>query len=120
MNRKWLAISTFTLLLGPVGLVSASAYGAPAGAPFAPAFGQDHGGWEEPPGEFREVQRKGFHDGVEGARKDFENHRRPDVDNRDEYKHPDVPRGDRHDYREAFRRGYEAGVSHLMGGGPPR
>lgn len=120
MNRKWMTISTFALLLGPVGLVSASAHAAPAPAPLAPAVGQEHGGWEEPPAEFRDVQRKGFHDGVEGARKDFDNHRRPSVENRDEYRHPDVPRGDRHDYREAFRRGYEAGVSHLMGGGPPR
>jgi hypothetical protein len=120
MNRKWLAVSTVAVLLGPIGLVSAVASGAPLAAPPAPAFGQDHGGWEEPPGEFREIQRKGFHDGVEGARKDFDNHRRPDVNNRDEYKHPSVPRGDREDYRDGFRRGYEAGVSHLMLGAPPQ
>lgn len=119
MNRKWLAISTISVLLGSVGFASPSAHATPLPAA-APSLIQEHGGWDQPPGEFREVQRKGFHDGVEGARKDAENHRRPSVENRDEYKHPDVPRGDRHDYREAFRRGYEAGVAHLMNGGPPR
>jgi hypothetical protein len=36
------------------------------------------------------------------------------VNNRDEYRHPHVPRDQRDAYREGFRRGYEAGVSHLM------
>lgn len=72
--------------------------------------------WDAPPNEFNEIQRRGFHDGIEGARKDFDNHRQPDVNNRDEYRHPDVPGPYRHDYREAFRRGYQVGVQHLMGG----
>lgn len=75
--------------------------------------------WDAPPGEFNEIQRRGFHDGIEGARKDYDNHRRPDVNNRDEYRHPDVPPPYRHDYREAFRRGYALGVQHLMGGRGP-
>ncbi len=41
---------------------------------------------------------------------------RPNVNNRDEYRHPDVPRGLRHEYREGFQRGYENGVRHMMGG----
>ncbi len=87
-----------------------------------PAYGyQSYGyqgaqGWETPPREYQEVQRRGFHDGVEGARKDYANHRRPDVNNRDEFRHPDdVPKHDRHDYREAFRQGYQVGVEHLYG-----
>lgn len=72
--------------------------------------------WDAVPNEFNEIQRRGFHDGIEGARRDFDNHRQPDVNNRDEYRHPDVPGPYRHDYREAFRRGYQAGVQHLMGG----
>jgi len=120
MNRKWVAVSTVALLLGPVGLVSASArpFTGIGASPVVAQDHDDHGGWDQPHGEFREVQRKGFHDGLEGARKDFDNHRRPNVENRDEYRHPDVPRDDRRDYREAFRRGYEAGVSHWMNGGP--
>jgi len=75
--------------------------------------------WEGPPGEYqRDIQRQGFHDGIEGARKDFQNHRRPDVNNRDEYKHPQYHGRDRDDYREAFRRGYDVGVQHIYNGGP--
>jgi hypothetical protein len=74
--------------------------------------------WEAPPGEYQEVARRGFHDGVEGARKDAENHRPPNVNNRDEYRHPNVPGRDRRDYRNGFRRGYQVGVEHLMRGGP--
>ena len=36
----------------------------------------------------QEIQRQGFRDGIEGARKDSDNHRRPNVNNRDEYRHP--------------------------------
>jgi hypothetical protein len=80
----------------------------------------DHDDWDKPPQEFREIQRQGFHDGVEGARKDFDNHRRPDVNNRDEYRHPNVPRSGRDDYREGFRRGYDVAMSHMLGGPGPR
>lgn len=78
------------------------------------------GGWDAPPPEFRDAARQGFHDGIEGARKDYENHRRPNVNNRDEYRHPHVPGELRHDYKEGFRRGYDAGVRHMMGEGGPR
>ena len=66
MNRKWMAISTVSVLLGSVGLASASAHATPLPTAGAPSFSQEQGGWDQPPGEFREVQRKGFHDGVEG------------------------------------------------------
>lgn len=71
--------------------------------------------WANAPSEWNEVERRGFHDGVEGARKDAENHRPPNVNNRDEYRHPDVPHRDRRAYREGFQRGYQVGVQHLMG-----
>ena len=73
------------------------------------------GGWDAPPPEFREVQRKGFHDGIEGARKDFDNHRPPNVNNRDEYRHPHVDASMRDDYRDGFRRGYDVAMQHLSG-----
>ena len=73
--------------------------------------------WEAPPREFQEVERRGFHDGVEGARKDFGNHRPPSVENRDEFRHPPVSGADRRAYRRAFRRGYQAGVDHIYNGG---
>jgi hypothetical protein len=77
--------------------------------------GPPHEQWDALPGEFNDVQRRGFHDGMEGARRDFENHRRPDVDNRDEFRHPPVPPEVRGAYREGFRRGYERAMAHLMG-----
>lgn len=89
-------------------------------AAYAQDYDHDHHDqqdWDNPPQEFREAQRKGYHDGVEGARKDFDNHRRPEVSNRDEYRHPNVPRSEREDYREGFRRGYEVAMNHMMGGG---
>ena len=61
-----------------------------APAPEPAAYGQER--WEIPPGEFNEIQRRGFHDGIEGARKDYGNHRKPNVDNREEYRHSNMPR----------------------------
>jgi hypothetical protein len=35
------------------------------------------------------------------------------VNNRDEYRHPHVSPSAREDYREGFRRGYDAAMRHL-------
>jgi hypothetical protein len=78
-----------------------------------PGYAQDQPGWDAPPAEFREVQRQGFHDGIEGARQDFDHHRMPDVNNRKEYRHPHVDPALREDYREGFRRGYEVAMHHM-------
>jgi ribosome modulation factor len=73
--------------------------------------------WDRPDNAWNDIQRRGFHDGIEGARHDIENHRQPNVNNRDEFRHPDdVPPPMRHAYREAFRRGYDRGISHFMNG----
>ena len=102
----------------------ATASSAVAGArPLAPvaegapaiSYLQDRS-WDTPPSEYDEISRKGFHDGIEGARKDYENHRRPDPHNRDEFRHPSVPHHDRETYRQAFERGYQVGVDHMMHG----
>ncbi|HTD95940.1 MAG TPA: hypothetical protein VK627_03400 [Edaphobacter sp.] len=83
---------------------------------YSGGYGQEP--WASPPGEYQDIQRRGFHDGIEGARKDFENHRRPNVNNRDEFRHPEnVPGHDRRAYKDAFRRGYDMGVQHIMNGG---
>lgn len=71
--------------------------------------------WRVPPPEYQEVARMGFLDGIEGARHDFENHRSPDVNNRDEFRHPHVPWRDREDYRRGFAHGYRVGVAHIYG-----
>ena len=85
------------------------------GAPLTVGYVQERG-WEAPPPELDEMARHGFHDGVEGARKDYGNHRRPDVNNRDEFRHPHVPGRDREAYRRGYERGYQAGVEHLYHG----
>lgn len=84
------------------------------GAVVAPeqAYGQDS--WENPPAGWQEAQRKGFHDGVEGARQDAKNGRTADVNNRDEFRHPDVPHREWRAYRQGFRQGYQTGIEHLM------
>jgi hypothetical protein len=116
MMRNQLAISALALALSTSGFAMAQPFAAAA-----PAF-QDHDrdhdrDWNLPPEEFRDIQRQGYHDGIEGARKDYDNHRRPDVNNRDEYRHPHVPESARADYREGFRRGYDSAWDHLMNGG---
>ena len=117
MKRNQLGISALAIALTTSGLAMAQPFAAAA-----PAFQyQDHDhdrdrDWNMPPQEFREIQQKGYHDGIEGARKDYDNHRRPDVNNRDEYRHPHVPESARADYREGFRRGYDTAWDHLMNG----
>lgn len=66
-----------------------------------------------------DFHRLGFNDGLIGAQKDFDNQRRPDVNNRDEFRNPNVPAGARDDYREGFRRGYEEGVHRAYRNAPP-
>jgi hypothetical protein len=113
MTRNGFAISALAIALAAPAFATAQPYASPA-----EQYGQDRDhdhSWDTPPQEFHDIQRQGFHDGVEGARKDFDNHRRADVNNRDEYRHPHVPASARGDYRDGFRRGYETAMDHLMG-----
>ena len=110
MKLRWIFLPLFALSLTCLAPSKTTAFAA--GAPAAAAQ-DNHGGWDAPPAEFREAQRQGFHDGIEGARKDFDNHRPPSVENRDEYRHPHVSRDLREDYREGFRAGYDRAMSHM-------
>ena len=57
--------------------------------------------------QYARFRDRGFHEGFEGARRDFENHRYFTPTNRDEYRRPDdVPREAIRVYRIAFREGY--------------
>ena len=114
MKLTWIAYSGLALSLGTSGFAIAAASAAQP-APNSGFIQDRDGGWDAPPGEFREIQRQGFHDGIEGARKDFDNHRPPNVNNRDKYRHPHVSASARDDYREGFRRGYDAAMHHLNG-----
>jgi hypothetical protein len=80
--------------------------------------------WDAPPRELNEMQRRGFRDGVEGARRDYGNGRRPDVNNREEYRIPqdlphDIPPQMREVWRDGFRRGYAVAAAHLWSAAPP-
>lgn len=69
-------------------------------------------------GEERFLERRGFQDGMVGADRDFQNHRRPDVNNRDEYRDGGrLPGWQQNEYREGFRRGYYLRVKQIYGGG---
>ena len=114
MTMKKFAVPALALFLGATGLGTARAHGA-TGTPSAAAYGQERG-WDAPPEQLNETERRGFRDGLEGAHKDFDNHRRPDVNNRDEYRDPELRGELREAYREGFRRGYERGMAHFWGG----
>ena len=79
----------------------------------------DRGGWDAPPQEFREIQRQGFHDGLVAARNDFDNHNPPNIEERREFRHPPVPDDFKNDYRDGFRRGYNAAFSHFRESAAP-
>ena len=119
MKAKRFIIPALTIVLSAsTALANAQYYGQGGPPPPPPGYGQG-GGWEQAPQEFRDAQRRGFQDGVNGARKDFDNHRPPNVRNRDEFRNPKfIAPPDRHDYREGFRRGYEVAVQHIYGGQP--
>ena len=71
--------------------------------------------WMQPPPEFKEMQRQGFHEGVQAAIKDFDHHRDPDLERHKEYVHPKhMDRSFVPDYRDGYRRGYNDAYKHLV------
>lgn len=111
MTKTWLTISALALSLGATsGGFAARAYAAPASG--SPAAFQE-GRWDEPPAEYRDAQRQGFHDGIEAARRDVESRRHRDADDHEAYRHPRVERGLVSDYRHAFREGYSRAKQHM-------
>jgi hypothetical protein len=112
MHLKRVALPVLALTLAAAGPRVGRASGA---APIAPGQISIQVQWDAPPQELNEIQRRGFHDGIEGARRDFENHRPPNVENREEYRHPELPPEQREVYRDGFRRGYARAMAHLTG-----
>ncbi len=113
MIQNRMVVPALALMLGAARLLVSSASAASLAQPVA--YGQDRDDWHVPPGEFDEMQRRGFHDGQEGAQRDFGNNRRPDVNNREEYRRPNVPYELQRNYREGFRRGYEKVAAEMTG-----
>ena len=113
MKIRWLALPIMAVAVWVAGSSPSKAYAA---APQEPGYGHPYqDGWDAPPAEYRDVQRKGFHDGIEAARKDFDHHRTADMDDHNEYRHPHVDASLRDDYREGFRRGYDQAMRNMMG-----
>ena len=112
MKLKSIILSMLALSLTCFTPAKARAIGAPGGVGAAVAAQDDHG-WDAPPTEFREAQRKGFHDGVEAARRDFTEQRPPELERKREFREPPVPPEARDEYRDAFRHAYEMAYKHL-------
>lgn len=70
--------------------------------------------WDQPPAEFKEVERRGFHAGVQAAIHDYNHHREPDPERRKEFRKPPVQRSFAGDYRKGFRRGYNDAMRHMQ------
>jgi hypothetical protein len=112
MNSRWIALPLFALSLTLLSPKKVQA--SPAAVSPGLSAAQDPA-WDAPPNELRDVARQGFHDGIEAARHDFDAHRRSNADDHEAFRHPRVPRDQRDDYREGFRRGYERATAHLSG-----
>ena len=105
MTRTLLLVPAFAVaLLGSTKIAKAQEY-----------YGPRQYYYEQHEAE-RAWERQGFYDGVRGADRDFEKGRRPDVNNRHEYRDPRLPRWERHEYREGFRRGYYERVKQIYYG----
>lgn len=126
MKKNWIPTAALAFGLAvPSGLLAVHAHAAtvdgvaPATNGVAAATMQDRDDqdrdWQRAPDEYNDAQRRGFHDGIEAARRDAESRHRRDMDDHHMYKHPPVDREERDRYREGFRRGYEAGMQHMMG-----
>jgi hypothetical protein len=114
-TKKFAAPLLTLALFAATGLAQAQYAQGPQGPP---PQGPPQQGWEAPPPQFAAAWQRGYKDGVEGARKDFDNHRPPNVANRDEFRNPHfIAAPDRHDYREGFRRGYNVAVHNIYGRG---
>jgi hypothetical protein len=114
--KKTLRIATLAIAAG---LLAAPAALFAQGPPPPPGYGQGYGpgggqgprGWDAPPDRFtRDLERNAFHDGMVGAQHDLENRRRPNVNNRDEFRNYRGP--ERRAYRDAFSAGYRAFWDH--------
>ncbi|HEY3705764.1 MAG TPA: hypothetical protein VGL22_11920 [Terracidiphilus sp.] len=108
---KWFSIAALTVsLAAPASMLTAKAHAA--ALPAATGLYQDRP-WDNPPDEYRDVQKQGFRDGIEAARKDRERHDHKDADDHERFRHPPVDRQFTHDYRDAFKRGYSEAMHHM-------
>jgi hypothetical protein len=98
-----------------ISMLTVGLFGVAKNAKAQEYYGRAQWGYEHQERE-EAWERRGFYDGARGADRDFGNHRRPDVNNRDEYRDPNLPRWAAHEYREGFRRGYYERVRQIYNG----
>lgn len=114
MNIKWISVPALALCIGLPGAAKAVAHAQPLHSAQYQDRDRDQDRWGEPPNDYRDAQRQGFHEGMEAARRDMQNGHRRDADDHQMYKHPPVD-GDeaRRDFREGFKEGYRRAVEHM-------
>lgn len=112
MNIKWLAPSLLALCVAAPGALKATASPAQP-LPSAAQYQDRDRDWDRPPDAYQDAERRGFHEGVEAARRDFADHRRADADDHGVYKHPPVDEHDRSAFREGFKEGYHRAMEHM-------
>lgn len=113
MKIKWFAPSLLALCVASTGALKARAHEAQPLPTAAQYQDHDQDRWDQPPNEYRDAQRRGFHEGVEAARHDFTDRRHADADDHEMYKHPPVEESARQDFREGFREGYHRAMEHM-------
>jgi hypothetical protein len=109
MKKLWIGFGLGLSMSVAAGVVPAQLFAAPAGAQNGVTLP-----WLQPPPEFREMQRKGFHAGVQAAVKDFDHHKEPDLERHKEYVKPKVDRSYVPDWRDGYKRGYNDAYKHLV------
>ena len=73
-----------------------------------------HLSWDSAPQDFGEFKKRGFHDGQNAARWDFDHHMQADVNQHEDYRNPHVPPEFAREYQEGYRHGYDRAVQHFM------
>ena len=68
-----------------------------------------------PPPAFTEIGQRGYHDGIEAARRDIAAGRAPNAEHHPRFRNPPVPPPAWEDYRHGFREGYRS----MFRNGPP-
>jgi Spy/CpxP family protein refolding chaperone len=112
MKMKWLSTAALgAALVIPAGMLTATAHAAVLPAA-QDGYGQNRA-WDQPPDDYRDAQRQGFHEGIEAARRDWDRHSHKDMDDHEQYKHPPVSEDLRSDFRDGFKHGYEMAMHHM-------
>jgi len=71
--------------------------------------------WDAVPQGYSDIARRGWHDGLEAARMDWEAHRTMDPYHTMMFRRPPVQGPAKAEYRNAYLRGYDAAMHHNRG-----